>query len=41
MFGFIKASEAEKFLKYLDVNDLFSSSAEELYIKATIMKAKY
>lgn len=41
MFGFVKASEAEKFLKYLDVNDLFSSSAEELYIKATILKAKY
>lgn len=41
MFGFTKASEAEKFLKYLDINDLFSSSAEELYIKSTILKAKY
>lgn len=41
MFGFTKVSEAEKFFKYLDVNNLFASSAESLYIKSTILKAKY
>ena len=41
VFGFTKVSEAENFFKYLDVNNLFASSAESLYIKSTILKAKY